>query len=38
LVDGPLSEKDVGCRIFRLAIFSSFLAFISIIVQYYFLI
>ncbi len=38
LVDGPLSEKDVGCRIFRLAIFSSFLAFISIIIQYYFLI
>jgi UDP-N-acetylglucosamine--dolichyl-phosphate N-acetylglucosaminephosphotransferase len=38
LVDGPLSEKDIGCRIFRLAIFSSFLAFISIIIQYYFLI
>jgi UDP-N-acetylglucosamine--dolichyl-phosphate N-acetylglucosaminephosphotransferase len=38
LVDGPLSEKDIGCRIFKLAIFSSFLAFISIIVQYYFLI
>jgi UDP-GlcNAc:undecaprenyl-phosphate/decaprenyl-phosphate GlcNAc-1-phosphate transferase len=38
LVDGPLSEKDVGCQIFRLAIFSSFLAFISIIIQYYFLI
>jgi UDP-GlcNAc:undecaprenyl-phosphate/decaprenyl-phosphate GlcNAc-1-phosphate transferase len=38
LVDGPLSENDVGCRIFRLAIFSSFLAFISIIVQYYFLV
>ncbi len=38
LVDGPLSEKDVGYRIFRLAIFSSFLAFISIIVQYYFLV
>jgi UDP-N-acetylmuramyl pentapeptide phosphotransferase/UDP-N-acetylglucosamine-1-phosphate transferase len=38
LVDGPLSEKVVGCRIFRLAIFSSFLAFISIIIQYYFLI
>ena len=38
LVDGPLSEKDVGCRIFRLAIFSSFLAFISIVVQYYFLV
>jgi UDP-GlcNAc:undecaprenyl-phosphate/decaprenyl-phosphate GlcNAc-1-phosphate transferase len=38
LVNGPLSEKDVGCRIFRLAIFSSFLAFISIIIQYYFLI
>jgi UDP-GlcNAc:undecaprenyl-phosphate GlcNAc-1-phosphate transferase len=38
LVDGPLSEKDIGCRIFRLAIFSSFLAFISIVVQYYFLV
>jgi UDP-N-acetylmuramyl pentapeptide phosphotransferase/UDP-N-acetylglucosamine-1-phosphate transferase len=37
LVDGPLSEKDVGCRIFKLATFSSCLAFISIIVQYYFL-
>src|ERR671930_917782 len=37
LVDGPLSEKDIGCQIFKLAIFSSFLAFISIIVQYYFL-
>jgi UDP-GlcNAc:undecaprenyl-phosphate/decaprenyl-phosphate GlcNAc-1-phosphate transferase len=37
LVDGPLSEKDIGCKIFKLAIFSSFLAFISIIIQYYFL-
>jgi UDP-GlcNAc:undecaprenyl-phosphate/decaprenyl-phosphate GlcNAc-1-phosphate transferase len=37
LVDGPLSEKDIGCQIFKLAIFSSFLAFISIIIQYYFL-
>src|SRR5919202_5630948 len=37
LVDGPLSEKDVGCRIFKLATFSSCLAFISIIIQYYFL-
>ena len=37
LVDGPLSEKDIGCQIFKLAIFSSFLSFISIIIQYYFL-
>jgi UDP-N-acetylglucosamine--dolichyl-phosphate N-acetylglucosaminephosphotransferase len=37
LVDGPLSEKDIGCKIFKLVIFSSFLAFISIIIQYYFL-
>jgi UDP-GlcNAc:undecaprenyl-phosphate/decaprenyl-phosphate GlcNAc-1-phosphate transferase len=37
LVDGSLSEKDIGCQIFKLAIFSSFLAFISIIIQYYFL-
>ena len=37
LVDGPLSEKDISRQIFKLAIFSSFLAFISIIIQYYFL-
>ena len=37
LVDGPLSEKDISRQIFKLAIFSSFLAFISIVIQYYFL-
>ncbi len=37
LAKGPLSEKEIGYQIFKLAIFSSFLAFISIIIQYYFL-
>jgi UDP-GlcNAc:undecaprenyl-phosphate/decaprenyl-phosphate GlcNAc-1-phosphate transferase len=37
LADGPLSEKEIGYYIFKLAIFSSSLAFISILIQYYFL-
>src|SRR5919201_6294562 len=37
LAEGPLSEKEIGYKIFQLAIFSSLLAFISIFIQYYFL-
>jgi UDP-GlcNAc:undecaprenyl-phosphate/decaprenyl-phosphate GlcNAc-1-phosphate transferase len=37
LLDGPLSEKEIGCQIFKLAIFTSMLAFISIVIQYSFL-
>jgi UDP-GlcNAc:undecaprenyl-phosphate/decaprenyl-phosphate GlcNAc-1-phosphate transferase len=37
LADGPLSEKEIGYYIFKLAVFSSLLAFISIFIQYYFL-
>ena len=37
LADGPLSEKEIGYQIFKLAAFTSFLAFISIIIQYHFL-
>ncbi|HZA06896.1 MAG TPA: UDP-N-acetylglucosamine-1-phosphate transferase, partial [Nitrososphaeraceae archaeon] len=37
LVDGPLSEKTISHQIFKLAVFSSVLAFISIIIQYYFI-
>src|ERR671923_1939122 len=37
LADGPLSEKEIGYYIFKLAVFSSSLAFISIFIQYYFL-
>jgi UDP-N-acetylglucosamine--dolichyl-phosphate N-acetylglucosaminephosphotransferase len=36
LVDGPLSEHELVNRIFKLAIFSSILALISIVIQYYF--
>jgi UDP-N-acetylglucosamine--dolichyl-phosphate N-acetylglucosaminephosphotransferase len=36
LAEGPLSEKEIGYKIFKLAAFSSFLAFISIIIQYHF--
>jgi UDP-N-acetylglucosamine--dolichyl-phosphate N-acetylglucosaminephosphotransferase len=38
LADGPLSEKEVAQKIFRLAIFSALLAFATIILQYYFLV
>jgi UDP-N-acetylglucosamine--dolichyl-phosphate N-acetylglucosaminephosphotransferase len=37
LADGPLSEKEIGYKIFQLTVFSSLLAFISIFIQYYFL-
>jgi UDP-N-acetylglucosamine--dolichyl-phosphate N-acetylglucosaminephosphotransferase len=37
LAEGPLSEKEIGYKIFQLTIFSSLLAFISIFIQYYFL-
>jgi UDP-N-acetylglucosamine--dolichyl-phosphate N-acetylglucosaminephosphotransferase len=36
LVDGPLSENELVKKIFKLAIFSSILALISIVIQYYF--
>ena len=36
LVDGPLSENELVNKIFKLAIFSSILALISIVIQYYF--
>jgi UDP-GlcNAc:undecaprenyl-phosphate/decaprenyl-phosphate GlcNAc-1-phosphate transferase len=38
LADGPLSEKEVGQKILRLAAFSAMLAFITIALQYYFLV
>jgi UDP-N-acetylglucosamine--dolichyl-phosphate N-acetylglucosaminephosphotransferase len=38
LVDGPLSENELVNKIFKLAIFSSILALISIVIQYYFVI
>jgi UDP-N-acetylglucosamine--dolichyl-phosphate N-acetylglucosaminephosphotransferase len=34
LADGPLGERDVGNRIFRLAAFTALLAFVSIAIQY----
>ncbi len=37
LAEGPLSERDICREIFKLAVFSSFLALISIVLQYYFL-
>jgi UDP-GlcNAc:undecaprenyl-phosphate/decaprenyl-phosphate GlcNAc-1-phosphate transferase len=36
LAHGPLSEKEIVGQVFRLGIFSSLLAVISIIIQYYF--
>src|SRR5574339_183482 len=38
LVDGPLTEKELATKIFKLGIFSSCLALISIVIQYYFVI
>lgn len=38
LADGPLSEKEVAQKIFRLAAFSAVLAFATIALQYYFLV
>jgi UDP-N-acetylglucosamine--dolichyl-phosphate N-acetylglucosaminephosphotransferase len=36
LAHGPMSEKEIVGQVFRLGIFSSLLAVISIIIQYYF--
>jgi UDP-N-acetylglucosamine--dolichyl-phosphate N-acetylglucosaminephosphotransferase len=35
LADGPLGEKEIGTKIFRLAIFTALLAFVSIAIQYF---
>lgn len=35
VADGPLSEKEVGHRIFRLAIISALMAFVTIAIQYF---
>jgi UDP-GlcNAc:undecaprenyl-phosphate/decaprenyl-phosphate GlcNAc-1-phosphate transferase len=37
LADGPLTEKEIGRKIVKLAIYSSVLALVSIVIQYYFL-
>jgi UDP-N-acetylglucosamine--dolichyl-phosphate N-acetylglucosaminephosphotransferase len=37
LADGPLSEKEIGNKIFRLAVFTALLASVSIAVQYFLL-
>jgi UDP-GlcNAc:undecaprenyl-phosphate GlcNAc-1-phosphate transferase len=37
LADGPLTEKEIGNRIFRMAVFSAILAFATIAIQYFFL-
>lgn len=37
LADGPLTEKEIANRIFRLAIMSALLAFVTIAIQYFFL-
>lgn len=37
LADGPLCEKEIGKRIFKLMIFSAVLAIVSIVLQYHFL-
>ena len=34
LADGPLGEKEIGTKIFKLAIFSALLAFVTIFIQY----
>lgn len=38
LAEGPLSEKEIAGKIFRLAAFSAGLAFATIAIQYYFLV
>ena len=38
LAEGPLTEKQVVQKIFRLAAFSAGLAFATIVLQYYFLV
>jgi UDP-N-acetylglucosamine--dolichyl-phosphate N-acetylglucosaminephosphotransferase len=37
LADGPLGEKEIGNKIFRLAIFTALLASVSIVIQYFLL-
>jgi UDP-GlcNAc:undecaprenyl-phosphate/decaprenyl-phosphate GlcNAc-1-phosphate transferase len=37
LADGPLTEKEIGRKIVKLAIYSSLLALVSVVIQYYFL-
>lgn len=37
LADGPLSEQEIGKKIVKLAIYSSVLALVSVVIQYYFL-
>jgi len=37
LADGPLSEKEIGKKILKLAIYSSMLALLTVVIQYYFL-
>jgi UDP-N-acetylglucosamine--dolichyl-phosphate N-acetylglucosaminephosphotransferase len=37
LADGPLDEKEIGRKIFKLAVFTASLAFASIAIQYAFL-
>jgi UDP-GlcNAc:undecaprenyl-phosphate/decaprenyl-phosphate GlcNAc-1-phosphate transferase len=37
LADGPLTEKEIGRKIVKLAIYSSALALVSVVIQYYFL-
>jgi UDP-N-acetylglucosamine--dolichyl-phosphate N-acetylglucosaminephosphotransferase len=37
LADGPLGEKEIGYKIFKLAGFTSFLAFVTIAMQYFIL-
>jgi len=34
LADGPLGEKEIGYKIFKLAGFTAFLAFVTIVIQY----
>jgi UDP-GlcNAc:undecaprenyl-phosphate/decaprenyl-phosphate GlcNAc-1-phosphate transferase len=38
VVDRPLGERDIGYQIFKLAVFTSLLAFISITIQYFLII
>jgi len=37
LADGPLSEKEIDKKILKLAIYSSILALVTVVIQYYFL-
>jgi UDP-N-acetylglucosamine--dolichyl-phosphate N-acetylglucosaminephosphotransferase len=37
VVDRPLGEREVGYQIFKLALFTSLLAFVSIAIQYFFI-